>query len=69
MERRHRRYQDSLAYRCPHCGNVVDTAPDTGGGFDLTYIEDCPICCRSNRIRTSFVADAETLRIEVSPEV
>jgi hypothetical protein len=69
MERRHRRYGDSVAYRCPHCGNMVDTTPDMGGGFDMTYIEDCPVCCRTNQIRTHFVEDSESLQIEVSADL
>jgi len=68
MERRNRRFQDSVGYRCPHCGNLVDTTPDVGGGFDTTYIEDCPVCSHSNQIRTHFVADSETLQIDVTAD-
>jgi len=47
----------------------VDTAPDFGGGFESTYIEDCPLCCHPNRIRTSYLEEHEAVVIEVSPEV
>jgi hypothetical protein len=44
-------------YACPHCGEEVDTDPDPGGGPHQEYIEDCPVCCRPNRIVASFSAD------------
>jgi glycine betaine/choline ABC-type transport system substrate-binding protein len=43
-------------YLCPHCGEEVDTDPDAGGGDEQEYIEDCPVCCRPNRIVAHFVA-------------
>lgn len=43
-------------YVCPHCAEEVDTDPDPGGGVDQEYIEDCPVCCRPNRILAHFVA-------------
>lgn len=44
-------------YRCPHCGEQVDTDPDLGGGFQQQYIEDCPVCCRPNRIFATYAPD------------
>jgi hypothetical protein len=44
-------------YACPHCGELVDTAPDPGGGLHQEYVEDCPVCCRPNRIVADFAPD------------
>jgi hypothetical protein len=41
-------------FQCPHCGEEVDTDPDGGGGSEQDYIEDCPVCCRPNRILATF---------------
>jgi len=41
-------------YVCPHCGEQVDTDPDLGGGLTQEYLEDCPVCCRPNRLSASF---------------
>jgi hypothetical protein len=41
-------------YHCPHCGTRVDTDPDICGGERQEYIEDCPICCHSNRLRVTL---------------
>jgi len=41
-------------YVCPHCGEVVDTEPDRGGGEAQSYVEDCPVCCRPNVLRVSI---------------
>ena len=53
-------------YSCPHCGEQVDTAPDPGGGTNQEYIEDCPVCCRPNRIVAVY--DPEEDGFEISAE-
>jgi len=45
-------------YTCPSCFEAVDTFPDPGGGEQQTYVEDCPLCCRPNVLRASWVDDA-----------
>ena len=50
---------DAGWYSCPHCGEQVDTAPDPGGGPQQEYIEDCPVCCRPNRIVAVYDADED----------
>ena len=55
-------------YLCPHCGEEVDTDPDPGGGLEQEYIEDCPVCCRPNRIFASYVPDEDAYVVQPSPE-
>jgi hypothetical protein len=69
MSRNSRPFDLDAAYVCPHCGQRVDTVPDFGGGFDTTYIEDCPLCCRPNRIQVFVLPEDAGLRIEVSPDI
>ena len=51
-------------YLCPHCGSRVDTDPDSGGGEFQDYIEDCPICCRPNRLQARLVVDESGYVVE-----
>jgi hypothetical protein len=55
-------------YQCPHCGENVDTEPDQGAGKKQQYIEDCPVCCRPNRISARYVRDLDDYVIEAAPE-
>jgi hypothetical protein len=55
-------------YLCPHCGEEVDTEPDPGGGDSQEYIEDCPVCCRPNRIVAVFAPDENEYLVEASAD-
>jgi hypothetical protein len=55
-------------YQCPHCGEQVDTAPDPGGGASQEYIEDCPVCCRPNRLFATYLPDEDDFSVEATPE-
>jgi hypothetical protein len=55
-------------YHCPHCGEVVDTWPDPGGGEEQDYVEDCPVCCRPNRIHARFDADEDAYAVSAEAE-
>jgi len=55
-------------YQCPHCGEQVDTAPDPGGGLAQEYIEDCPVCCRPNRLFATYLADEDDFAVEATRE-
>ena len=55
-------------FTCPHCGEDVDTYPDRGGGSSQEYIEDCPVCCRPNRIAATFSADDDEYVVQASAE-
>lgn len=59
----------SSEYLCPHCGVRVDTSPDPGGGDIQEYIEDCPVCCRPNRIAATLTPLQDEYAVEVSSEI
>jgi hypothetical protein len=46
-------------YSCPHCGEEVDTEPDRGGGEEMEYVEDCPVCCRPNVLSARYEAELD----------
>lgn len=56
-------------YSCPHCGENVDTEPDLGGGRSQQYIEDCPVCCRPNRILARYSRELNDFELDVSAEI
>lgn len=56
-------------YTCPHCGEAVDTDPDPGGGLSQDYIEDCPVCCRPNRITASYSEDDDAYLVQAFAEI
>lgn len=66
MVRRRRRAEH--VYACPHCGEVVDSWPDPGGGETQSYIEDCPVCCRPNCILAVLDPDTGDFVLEAHPE-
>jgi hypothetical protein len=53
-------------YLCPHCGEEVDTYPDPGAGRQQEYVEDCPVCCRPNRITAVFSPDEDGYLVQAS---
>lgn len=55
----------STEVSCPHCGETVPVALDSGGGVEQEYVEDCSVCCRPWRIRVHYDA---TGMAEVSVE-
>lgn len=55
-------------YTCPHCGEHVDTDPDLGGGLVQEYIEDCPVCCRPNRVSAVFAEDLDDYVVHATSE-
>jgi hypothetical protein len=56
------------SYTCPHCAEEVDTDPDPGGGMEQEYIEDCPVCCRANRIIATFSPDDDEYTVQAFSE-
>ncbi|MEC9373684.1 MAG: CPXCG motif-containing cysteine-rich protein [Planctomycetota bacterium] len=56
---------ETAEYVCPSCGEVILAGVDASGGAEQEYIEDCPVCCRPNRIRVWFDGEG---RAEVSAE-
>jgi len=55
-------------YLCPHCGALVDTDPDPGGGEHQEYIEDCPICCHPNRLLAVLKPSDDAYEIQAYPD-
>jgi hypothetical protein len=54
---------------CPHCGEVIDTFPDPGGGEAQEYIEDCSVCCRPILFSATLDETTGDYRVTASPEV
>ncbi len=54
---------------CPHCGEVIDTFPDPGGGERQEYIEDCSVCCRPMTVIATLDEEAGDFVAEASAEV
>ena len=55
-------------YRCPHCGEQVDTDPDLGAGLTQEYLEDCPVCCRPNRISAAYSEEMDDYLVQAIGE-
>lgn len=57
-----------MDYRCPHCGELVDTWPDPAGGESQLYTEVCPVCGRPNIIQAHWDAHDLEFDVAVVPE-
>jgi hypothetical protein len=57
------------SFACPHCGELIDTFPDPGGGEHQEYIEDCSVCCRPMLIVATLDEDTGEFAAAASPEV
>lgn len=55
---------DSGTYVCGYCGESSEIDVDPTGGRSQSYVEDCQVCCRPNRVHVSV--DPETLETVVS---
>jgi hypothetical protein len=55
-------------YMCPHCGELVDTSPDLGGGETQVYVEDCTVCCRPNRIHAVFSPEDDGFHVSAEAD-
>ena len=45
------------AYTCDACGEEIVIPVDASAGESQEYVEDCPVCCRPNRIHVDFDDD------------
>ncbi|MCA9218090.1 MAG: CPXCG motif-containing cysteine-rich protein [Planctomycetales bacterium] len=41
---------DEASYICESCGEEIVIPIDLSAGSRQVYVEDCPVCCRSNVI-------------------
>jgi hypothetical protein len=68
MAPRHRRMNEFFELVCPHCGETIDTAPDPVLS-EQDYVEDCPVCCRPNRIRIVESEGRDGFAVEISADI
>ncbi|MHC4262775.1 MAG: CPXCG motif-containing cysteine-rich protein [Planctomycetota bacterium] len=47
------------SYCCWACGEEIVVPLDPTQGFSQDYVEDCPVCCRPNRVRVELDDDGE----------
>jgi hypothetical protein len=46
--------QDEASYTCDACGEEIVVPLDLSQGVQQEYVEDCPVCCRSNVIHVEI---------------
>ena len=58
------RPEERVAYRCPYCGERLDTLVDVTGG-ERSYIEDCQVCCRPIELGIELAEDGALVGVRV----
>uniref|UniRef100_A0A832M3R0 CPXCG motif-containing cysteine-rich protein n=1 Tax=Oscillatoriales cyanobacterium SpSt-402 TaxID=2282168 RepID=A0A832M3R0_9CYAN len=58
--------QNTAEFFCAFCGEPNTTFVDLSAGAQQSYIEDCQVCCRPNRLYVQV--DEDTLEIEIDTE-
>ena len=59
--------RDEASYTCGGCGEDIVIPLDLSQGSCQEYIEDCPVCCRSNVIHVEIDEDGNA-RVWAEPE-
>lgn len=59
--------QGEFDYVCWACGESIVVPVDPSQGPEQDYTEDCPVCCRPNRLHVTLFPDGEA-RIWSEPE-
>ncbi len=59
--------QDEAGYICDACGEEIIIPLDLTEGSTQTYVEDCPVCCRANKIHVHIDQDGEA-QVWAEPE-
>lgn len=57
MKRKRRRENalpEDASYACDSCGETIVVPIDVSQGSSQDYVEDCPVCCRPNRIHVEL---------------
>ena len=49
--------EDEVSYVCESCGEEIVIPLDYSQGTSQDFVEDCPVCCRPNRIRVEVRPD------------
>jgi hypothetical protein len=47
------------SYVCDYCGEEIVIPVDISAGGQQQYVEDCPVCCRSNVIHVEIDEDGQ----------
>lgn len=55
---------EGYEYRCGYCGESCTVFVDPTAASAQSYVEDCQVCCRPNRLDISI--DPETGAVQVS---
>ena len=50
---------DEATYICDACGEEIVVSLDLSAGESQEYVEDCPVCCRSNVIHVEIDSEGE----------
>ena len=58
---------DEAAYTCDACGEEIVIPIDLSQGSSQRYVEDCPVCCRSNVIHIE-IEEAGNVTVWAEPE-
>lgn len=53
-----------MTYACAFCGEDNDLSVDETGGRKQSFVEDCTVCCRPNRLTLTFGRDGFDLVVE-----
>ena len=59
--------QKECSYVCDACGEEIVVPVDLSEGVSQTYVEDCPVCCRANKIHVEIDSGGEP-HLRAEPE-
>lgn len=63
-----KRPRSRASFLCPQCAAPVETSPDAGGGAQQSYVEDCPVCCRPNKISARWADEHGEFVVQAMPD-
>ncbi len=52
--KKRRRPSKEASYVCDACGEEIVIPVDLSAGESQEYVEDCPVCCRPNKIHVEI---------------
>jgi len=55
-------------YRCGYCGEPCTVFVDPTAATSQSYIEDCQVCCRPNRLDITIDSEDGTVTVQASFE-
>ena len=56
------------SFVCAYCLQVNDILIDATAGRRQEYVEDCEVCCRSNRLHIEVDEEMEDATVTAEPE-